>query len=770
MQTPHPLVPPALAASLGIAVADAVAQRAGVAVIPWAVAIALLLGLLGIRLRLRQRPRPAAYAAWAALAALFFGWHAWALTLGPGPALAATLPPQGCAVEATGIVDAEPAPPARFPVRLESLTRGGVTGPVSARVLVHWQGETPRYGDRVSLAGDIHLLEAPRNPGTFDAPRVWQRRGVYAELRVRAPRDAQILEQGHGSPLIARALTLRHWMEKTMALDIEESPQLAGLIQSMVLGVSGESLHETQKLFQYTGTMHLFAVSGMNVAMLAGILQYLLQVAGLRRRAMVCAILPALWAYCYATGLAASSLRATLMATVVYLGVFLDRPALSWNTLAAAALAILAWDSGQLFTPGFQLSFGMVCILLAFARPLQNALRPLTDPDPFLPRPLWPHWLLWNCKARRMVAGAAAVSTIAWIGSMPLTLYYFHLWSPSTIPANLFAAIPAWLMMVLGMASVLAGIVCTPLSALFNNANWLVAKIFLAGISWMAALPGAHEYRELPSTQAAPLCEVVALDIPGGAALHVRAENGGRRADWLVDCGSANAFTYSVCPYLRSRGVTRLDGIVLTHGDAKHIGGALEALRELAPREIIDSPLRDRSPSRKALHQAIQDAGLGKTLVMRGDVLTLAPGVRIHVLFPPAGHTANRADDKALVLRIDAGAARFLLSSDAGFPTEAWLLEHGAPGELRCDAWIKQRHANDLSGTPDFLGAVRPALVIASGAESPAQAEDDRAWDEQVRSRGARVLRQSASGAVRIAIDAQGRWNAEPFLSGQAEK
>ncbi|MDD5349950.1 MAG: ComEC/Rec2 family competence protein, partial [Chthoniobacteraceae bacterium] len=489
-------MPLALCAMAGIVTADGLAPIGGGPLAPCAAGGALLLGLAAILWQRRKASRHALFCAWAAVAALFFAWHAWALTSGPGPALAAGIPAQGCVVEAVGVVDGEPDPPARFAVRLQSLTRGEKSAPCAARVLVRWPGDAPRYGDRVTLAGDLHLLEPPRNPGVFDSPRVWHRRGVYAELRVRYPRDARVMEHDRGSPFIARSLALRHWMERTMALDIEDSPQLVALIQSMVLGTSGDSLKETQKLFQYTGTMHLFAVSGMNVAMLAGVLQYVLQVAGLRRRAMVCLILPALWVYCYATGLAASSLRATLMATVVYLGLLLDRPALSWNTLGAAVLGILAWDSNQLFTPGFQLSFGMVAFLLAFAPRSQQALRPLTDPDPFVPRLLWPTWLLWSCKARRFAVDAASVSTIAWIGSMPLTLYYFHLWSPSTIPANLFAVIPAWLMMTLGMASVLAGMVWAPLAALFNNANWLIAKGLLAGISWMAALPGAHEYIE----------------------------------------------------------------------------------------------------------------------------------------------------------------------------------------------------------------------------------------------------------------------------------
>jgi len=764
LKPPQPLVPLALCAIGGIVAADWFPHVGGMRLGPWAAGGALLLALAVYWLRLNGRPTRATACTWGAAMLVFFAWHATLLTSGAGPTLEARIPPQGCVVQAVGIVEDEPQEDAHFQVRLQSLTLNGKTTPCNALILVRWTGNPPRYGDRVEMTGDLHHLEPPRNPGGFERPRIWHRRGVYGELRVRYAQDAHVLEHDRGSSLIAHSLALRHWMERTMALDIEDSPELVSLIQSMVLGSNGESLQETKKLFQYTGTMHLFAVSGMNVAMLAAALQQLLQVVGLRRRVVATLILPVLWIYCYATGLTASSLRATVMASMVLIGILLDRPALSWNTLAASVLAILAWDPNQFFTPGFQLSFGMVAFLLAFARPLQQATRRFTEPDPFLPRLLWSPSLLWRCKAERLVVDSVSVSAVAWLGSMPLTLYYFHLWSPSTIPANLFAVFLAWLMMILGMASVLAGAFWQTLAILFNNANWLIAQGLLWGISHLASVPGAHVFMEWPPFHSSPACEVETLDLPGGGALHIRAQTGGQRVDWMVDCGSANAFTYTVCPYLRSRGVTLLDGLLLTHGDAQHIGGTPDLLSELEPAEVIDSPLRDRSSTRKKLHAALEASGRGKTLVARGDALTLARGVVLRVLFPPPGYAASLADDKALVLRLDATGRRILLSSDAGFLTETWLLENTHADELRCDVWIKQRHHSDLSGTPEFLAATRPSVIIASGATTPAEADRDAAWGAEVRALGIRLLRQDATGAVHVTLDKRGKWTAEPFL------
>ena len=701
--------------------------------------------------------------AWAAMAALFFAWHAYLLQAGPGAALAARIPDQGCVVEAVGVVNEEPAPDARFQLRLESVIIGGETLQTPAPVLVRWKGDPPRYGDRVRIIGDLHRLAPPRNPGVFDSPRIWQRQGIYAELKLRYAKDAQVLASDCGPPFVARAFALRHWMERTMALDLEDSPELVSLIQSMVLGSRGESLAETKRLFQFTGTMHLFAVSGMNVAMLAGMSAWLLQVAGVRRRAMAAIVIPLLWIYCYATGLTASSLRATVMASLALAGFLIDRPALSWNTLGASTLLLLAWNPGQLFTPGFQLSFGMVAFLMAFARPAQEWLSRDIRPDPFLPRVLWTRTQYWGFRGKQELMAALAVSTIAWIGSMPLTVYYFHVWSPSTIPANLFAVFLAWLMLILGIASVLVGAFWQGLAVIFNNANWLVAKMLLAGVSFLASLPGAHVFVEMPTLATPPVCEIEVLDVPGGGAIHLRTNSAGRR-DWLVDCGSASEFTYSIGPYLRTRGVNSLDGFLLTHGDSHHIGGAAELLREMAPAEVVDSPPLDRSNYRRAAHAALEASGKGKSIVSRGDVLTLAPGVVLHVLFPPEGLRASRADDQTFVLRLDAAGRRILLSSDAGFLTESWLLENAPAEELRCDIWIKQKHAKDFSGTPEFLRAIGASAIVASSTAFPPEELLSEEWSAQVEALGIRLLRQDRTGAVKITLDANGTWQAEPFL------
>lgn len=799
----QPFVEFAFCAVIGIAVADLVT---GNAAFPWRIPAASAVLLVGIACWLAWRDRRcpgvrhgflAQAVLWLGITALFFSWHSFRQTAGPSRELARRIPSEGCVLSAIGVVDQEPSretSEARFRVRLESVAFGdGAMEPCSAEILLQWPGAPPAYGARVEVIGSARNIRAPRNPGGFDTPSIRRRQGVYSEIRVRYPVDAKVVARNQGNPVLAFAYRLRHRMERTLAWDLEDSPQTVALIQSMVLGSrASESMQEVEEMFQTTGTIHLYAVTGMNVAMIAVLAGWLLQSLRVPRRGIALAVIPLIWLYCFATGMGASSLRAAVMISVILTGIVIERPALSWNSLGIATVAVLAWDPNQLFRHGFVLSFALVAVLMAVARPVQATLERIAQPDPFLPRVLWSrHLVAWSWGQQHLAAMLAA-AFVAWVGSIPLMLYYFHLWSPSTVPANVIGGVLTFAIIGLGIGSVLAGTFSHGLAVIFNNANWLVAKGLLAVIATFAAIPGGHAYVGTPHWRCPPACEVEVFDLSGGGAIHVRINPGPvdwlgwtppwrhdnnfrkTRRDWLFDCGSVSAFPVTVSPYLRSQGVNYLDGLVITHGDSKHIGGSPAVLKTFRPAEVIDSPLKDRSSHRRTLHTALARALLGKAIVWRGDVVTLAPGIALHVLFPPAGLHARSADDKTLVLRLDvddpraAGGTpgtRILFMSDAGFITEHWLLEHAGSDELRCDILVKGMHATDLSGTAEFLEAVRPRLVIASSADFPPAERIKEEWASMVSAHGIRLLRQDRTGAVRIFIERPGTWMAEPWLT-----
>ncbi|HYR57321.1 MAG TPA: ComEC/Rec2 family competence protein, partial [Chthoniobacteraceae bacterium] len=583
-----------------------------------------------------------------------------------------------------------------------------------------------------------------RNPGQFDSTAYAQRKGIYSKIDAPFASDCRIESHGHGNPLLAFGFAARRWIQGRLALDLAGAPESVALIDGVVLGMAGETPEEMRALFQRTGTVHLFAVSGLNVAMLATIAFFLLQPLRLPRGALVGIIIALLAAYTLVTGLRTSSVRSTIMATMLLAAPLFDRRAVSSNSLAAAAFVILAWDTNELFAPGFQFSFTLVFIIILAAGRIRRRIEPLAQPDPFLPRVLWSRRVRLGAWGWHRLCAALGIMIASWFGSLIFMAGYFHLFSPSAFFANLLAVPLAFAVLALGLATTLSAPIWLRLALLFNNANWLVAKAFLFVLRISAEMPGGYIYVEWPHFAPSPACELTVLDLGEGGGIHLR--SGAR--DWLLDCGSGTEYNRTVLPYLRSRGVNSLDGLLLTHGDAHHIAGAFAALDDFRPRCLVDSPVHDRSPTRSVLHAHFAARRIGKAIFERGDFLRVAPGASLRVLFPPAGLKRNMADDKAFVLQLESAGTRVLFMSDSGFSTEQWLLENEP--DLRSDVLVKGHHAKDISGTPDFLARVQPQAVICTQFDPMRSVAPLDAWEKDVVARGIAVFRQDRTGAVRV--------------------
>jgi competence protein ComEC len=235
---------------------------------------------------------------------------------------------------------------------------------------------------------------------------------------------------------------------------------------------------------------------------------------------------------------------------------------------------------------------------------------------------------------------------------------------------------------------------------------------------------------------------------------------------WLVDGGSEFFAEADTLPFLRASGVNRLDALVITHGDATHIAG-IDALAEaLRPERVLDSGLKDRSPTRTRAIARLAAMGLAPTRAVTGGSFPLGGRARVEVLYPPAGLRAERADDEALVLRVEIGKFSELLMSDAGLPSEQWLLAHAAD-RLPCDVIAMGRHFSGWSGTPDFLRAARPRVVIATAAPFPDSERISAVWARTVRGLGIDLLRQDETGAVTVTVRTDS-FTVSPFLSGKS--
>jgi len=209
--------------------------------------------------------RPTQWLANLLLAAAFYTLHLVQQNDAPGKELSRRVSDRTRVVSVTGTVASEPriAPNEfmTFLLQLDTIEFGGYNELCAATVRVRWKGN-PKLGDRLKLSGVVEPIPPSRNPGEFDMRAFLARHDVYNSVFVRYPEDGTILQTGLGGLLWTSAARTREWMRGTLTHGLEDSPDVAGLINGMALGLRHETPDDIEEPFQQTGTLHLFAVAG----------------------------------------------------------------------------------------------------------------------------------------------------------------------------------------------------------------------------------------------------------------------------------------------------------------------------------------------------------------------------------------------------------------------------------------------------------------------------------------------------------------------------
>lgn len=752
-QMREPLFGVALAGMAGILLAD---WRGGVAV--WAVAAGLMTFAAGWR--------PDKWWIYAAVLTIFGLMHSLQMRdplretvsrhLSAGSAAAARV---------TGIVADAPVPgwggdSWSFPLDVGSLKVGKDDWPARHGKLYVRLTETltpPVYGDRIDLSGIVRRPQHVRNPGEFDFANFLLRNGFSAEfISGGGPEQCKIQASGQGNPVMAAALHGREWIGRAVTADLADAPEIAATVRSMVLGSREKTPEEITDAFRASGTMHIFAVSGLHVALFGLILVFVLSRTPLRSGWVVGLTLAFLVFYVFITGLRPSAWRATIMLSLIMLGPWRNREASLFNSLSAAALLLLGWDTRQLFQAGFVLSFGVLLSIALFQKPLEyvadGMLGRRTSPDPFLPEELWSRGQKAWFSSRRWLCSALGLSAASTLGSMPLMVGYFNMITPVGILANLFMVTLAFCILSVAFASLAFTAIGLPgISIFWNNANWALAWCAIGLAQFFASLPWGHVRIDPARLWRGDPCELVILALEnGGGATRIDTPSG---RQWLVDCGGMKHWNSTVRPHLERAPVNVLDGVILTHTDTYHSSA-------LGPLEALFHPRQVWRGGGALKHQS-------EGFLSMGRQLELDDRTAVKVLFPPASWVASNGDDRSLVLLLECRGWRVLMMNDAGFPTEKALLTSGV--DLRADVLVKGRHGSDFSGLPEFINAVHPGALIYTNNRFPENERVPDSWRDRIAAKGIAMFDQALTGGVTVRMDDAGI-RVRSFLGNQEWK
>jgi competence protein ComEC len=673
----------------------------------------------------------------------------------------------------------------RFHFRVESVETSGATVP--PRVALSWYGNQSadegaiRPGERWRLVVRLQRPHGNANPHGFDYEAWLLEQGVRATGYVRNAGEAnRRLDDWVPSPgdLIERT---RATLRDRIARILSDKPY-AGVIVALVIGDQRGIAQSDWDVFNRTGISHLVSISGLHITMVASLAAWLtsflwrrsfftdaqlpLRLPAQKASALAGAAVALLYVLLAGFGIPAQ--RTFYMLAVVAAALWLGRITSPSHVLCLALGVVTLLDPWAMLWPGFWLSFGAVAAIL-----YAGAGR------------LGEEETGWRAASRIAARTQWAVT----IGLVPLTLLMFGQVSLVSPLANAIA-IPVISLFVTPLALV-GGILPSPLAdvvlvaahaavdLLARLMSWIAAPklavwaapapepwmmaLALFGTAWLLAPRGwPHRWAglaawtplltQLPTAPAPRQFTVTAFDVGQGMALLI--ETHGRRL--LYDTGpqyapGANGATRVILPYLRGRGIGRLDAMVVSHSDLDHAGGAQSILGAVQVDTVISS-LPERHPAVLASsHHVRCQAGRHWTW----------DAVRFELLGPTSESYSDpgmKPNARSCVLKVEAQGQAILLAGDIEAAQEAALVR-GGPERLRATVLLAPHHGSGTSSTASFLQAVHPELGIFQVGHRNRYRHPKREVYERYRQLGITRVRTDETGALALSFGQTLEWH-----------
>ena len=674
-------------------------------------------------------------------------------------------------------------------VAVDSALDGGARRRVSGGVrltvfgdLAAAQAHAWLAGRRVRITAQVHPPSSYLDPGVADSRLILARRGTILIGSVKSGALVEIC--GRGPWFAALAARCRIFARRAIGGAVGRwSARSAAIVTAILIGDRAGLDEEIRERLQQAGTYHVIAISGGNIAILAGLAMSLLRLCGAGRRTACAATSALLVCYAALVGGGASVVRATLMAVSYLLARMGDHRGAALNALATSVSLILVATPLAVFDPALALTAGATLGILVGS--LRVGRR--------LPRSPW----------LRAPATLGMASASAELALFPVAAFFFSRVTIAGLVLN-FAAIPLMTAaQVAGMAllplscvsssfAVLAGLIAhlgaaglVESARLVDCAPWLARRLppphavvlaayYTGWLGWLVMTSRRTPARRLAWISAAvaalsgiwiivsppPVArsggsgrlEVTFLDVgqadailarfPDGSSLLVDA--GGQRTPSTFDVGAR-----VVAPALWALGLRRLDFLAISHADPDHAGGAPAVLRDFRPREVWEGVPVPSDPLLDVLRRDAARLGVSWRALRRGDRREIA-GVTVRVWHPPEPDWERQKvrNDDSLVLELIFGSVSVLLPGDIGGDVEREVSASLAPAAFRL---LKvPHHGSASSSTRAFLDAARPSVAILTAGRTTALSRDLIA---RYQDRRVTVIRTDTEGAVTFSTD-----------------
>ena len=666
-------------------------------------------------------------------------------------------------------------------------------------------------GALVTMFGRFHRYQNEMNPGGWDAAEFyWDTRRCF-QAHCDAP---STIELQHANPTfsILRVFdSTRQWMLGN--LERRLAPRNCAVAGAILLGERQQISVQRMQMFMCTGTIHLFAISGLHVGILALVLTFPLRFFPRWRGTVLLTTVLVIWAYAVLTGARPPVVRASILVSTFCICSLSYRVVIPVNTLSLAGIIILVYNPSSLFQIGTQLSFLATAALFGCRSLLrQTTTRHATNKSSLLRFILrlqsWPvRCVFWFAEA----VMASFVYTIAmWIVCIALVVHGFHIISVVGIALNVILAVPIIASFVLTL--LLAFLEPVPLVGTvlgwlcqwsISLLDWIVTSTAQAEIGyWWAAGPTLWWLisfylmlgvvaicSRMPRLQKIGYAFVtlfvvlsigwcpqrVGLTSKGieqeHLGLHFIAVGHGTSVlleypngeVWLYDAGSLTRSNYAgrlIADVLWQRGHSRLSGIYVSHADLDHFN----AVKYLAERFHVLS-FRTTSRMQRQLRQAVNTTAVGVLwaeldrqqvdvqAVTVGDKWSIGLAGHISVLSPQRGEHHESDNESSLVLKLQLGNQRVLLPGDIEEQGVQRLIAREQGG---FEIVMLPHHGSQHSLPQQMANWSNPKVAVASTGDSNLPRQVREIYDAVVARRGGTVYVTSQQGMVSCKIGLDG--------------
>ncbi|HEY7330915.1 MAG TPA: DNA internalization-related competence protein ComEC/Rec2 [Gemmataceae bacterium] len=646
-------------------------------------------------------------------------------------------------------------------------------------------------GDVVDVVGQMVRAAPPGNPGEFDFAGYLRDQGIRTVMTARkSPQAVTRLERGWPNSLQGWLAVIRGRGLRVLRETLP--PHHERLAEALLLGEDASMTRAEWDKYIRTGVLHVLAISGQHLVILAGFLWFALPRLGVRQRHAAWIVALVVLGYALVTGGRPPALRAAVAVCAVCGAMILRRRVLLANLFALSWMAVALVNPADLFTTGCLLSFLCVALLYwgtqAWGQREEDPLDRLVDEA----RPPWQRWLRGLGRA---VYESYAATLLIWLVITPLAASRYQMISPAGLLLGPPLVVLTTVALFTGFLLLVAGVLCLPVTGplamlvqaslaacefLVDTADhvpfshvyigaigdWWLWLFYIgllaaltqeplrrrwrwasvAGLGWLCAGLAAGAAR-MPSDElrctflAVGHGSCIVIELPDGRAI-------------LYDAGSLagpDVTRRQIAPFLWHRGIHRIDEVIFSHADLDHFNGIVELLDRFTIGQVTCTPTfaDKQEPGVQFALRILRERSIPMRIVKAGDRLT-AGDVVMEVLHPLAAGPDGNENARSLVLLVRYAGHSILLTGDLEGNGLQRVLTEVPPQSV--EVLMAPHHGSHLANTSELGRWARPHVVISCQGRPPIS-PDVRQRYRQV---GAQVLDTYQHGAVTVRSHSSG--------------